>query len=249
MRSTGRGILPHQARAGVGFEISPSSHPQRGGPFMGQTRRTFLKTTAVGAAASALGIPATPHAADAKLTVWWNKGYYPEEDAAMQKITASLIAHRVPDVAFCFYNDWQVVPKFGWDNQLTDVSDVIQALRPRYNEKLLPVAYVTNGKTKKRAYYGVPIEAQTMHIHYWRDLLREVGMADDPARIPMKWDEYWNYWKKAQDALRKKDPAKYGKLYGIGMTESTRASDTLYNFDMALLSFNGEVLDKDGKVV
>jgi multiple sugar transport system substrate-binding protein len=88
-----------------------------------------------------------------------------------------------------------------------------------------------------------------MHIHYWRDMLREVGMEDDPAKIPMKWDDYWGYWKKAQDALRKKDPAKYGKLYGIGMTESTRATDTLYNFEMALLSFNGELLDKTGKVI
>src|SRR2546425_999327 len=135
----------------------------------------------------ALGVPSFP-AADAlaadKLVVWWNKGYYPEEDAAMQKIvkefeathkaevdlsftaqedllkkiTAALIAHRVPDVAFCFYNDWQVVPKFGWDDQLADVSDVIQALRPRYNEKMLPVAFVLNGKTKKRAYYGVPVD-------------------------------------------------------------------------------------------
>src|SRR5256886_15920782 len=154
---------------------------------MAQTRRTFLKT-AVAGAASALGIPATPHAADAKLTVWWNKGYYPEEDAAMQKIvkefeathkaevdlsftaqedllkkiTASLIAHRVPDVAFCFYNDWQVVPKFGWDNQLADVSDVIQALRPRYNGKLLPVAYVPNGKTQNGADYRLPVAAHRM---------------------------------------------------------------------------------------
>ena len=211
-------------------------------------------------------------AAGEKLVVWWNKGYYPEEDAAMQKIakdfeaknkvegglsftaqedllkkiTAALIARRVPDVAFCFFNDWQVVPKDGWNDQLADVSDLIKELRPRYNEKMLEVAYVMNNKTKKRAYYGIPIEAQTMHIHYWRDMLREVGMEDDPAKIPMKWDDYWGYWKKAQDALRKKDPAKYGKLYGIGMTMSTRASDTLYNFDMALLSFNGELLDKGG---
>jgi multiple sugar transport system substrate-binding protein len=214
-------------------------------------------------------------AAGEKLVVWWNKGYYPEEDAAMQKIakdfeaknkvevevsftaqedmlkkiTAALIARRVPDVAFCFYNDWQVVPKNGWNDQLADVSDLIKELRPRYNEKMLEVAYVMNNKTKKRAYYGIPIEAQTMHIHYWRDMLREVGMEDDPAKIPMKWDDYWGYWKKAQDALRKKDPAKYGKLYGIGMTESTRATDTLYNFEMALLSFNGELLDKTGKVI
>ena len=243
---------------------------------MEQTRRDFLKTTAAGAGAAGLiGLPSTTRAQGSKLTVWWNKGYYPEEDAAMQKIvkefeakhkaevelsftaqedllkkiTAALIARRVPDVAFCFYNDWQVVPKYAWDDRLADVSDVIEELRPRYDDKMLVVAHVMNNKMKKRAYYGVPIEAQTMHIHYWRDLIKEAGLEDAPDKIPMKWDDYWNYWKKAQDALRKKDAAKYGKLFGIGMTESTRASDTLYNFDMALLSFNGEILDKDGKII
>lgn len=152
-------------------------------------------------------------------------------------------------VAFCFFNDWQVVPTYGWSEQLVDVSDVIVDRKPRDNDRMLAVSYVMNGKTKKRGHYGVPIEAQTTHIHYWRDLLREVGIEDDPGKIPMRWDAYWDYWKKAQDALRKKDPAKYGKLHGIGRTESTRASDTLYNFDMALLSFQGEVVDADGKVV
>ncbi len=210
-----------------------------------------------------------------KLVVWWNKGYYPEEDTAMQKIvkdfeaqkkvevelsftpqedlhkkiTAALIARRVPDVAFCFFNDWQVVPKYGWSGQLTDVSDFIKELMPRYNQKMLKVAYVLNGKTKKRAYYGIPIEAQTMHIHYWRDLAKDAGLPDAPDQIPMGWDEYWTFWKKVQDNLRKKDPAKYDKFYGIGMTMSTRASDTLYNFDMALLSFRGEWLDENGKLV
>ena len=73
------------------------------------------------------------------------------------------------------------------------------------------MAYCWNNVAKKRAYYGVPIEAQIMHIHYWRDLLKEAGMPDAPDKIPLKWDEYWDFWKKAQDALRKKDPAKYGK--------------------------------------
>ena len=210
-----------------------------------------------------------------QLVVWWNKGWYREEDAVMQKIakefegqyevevdltftaqedlsrkiTAGLIARRVPDVAFSFFNDWLVVPKYGWDDKLADVSDVINELKPRYNEKMLQAGYVFNNTTKKRSYYGIPIEAQTMHIHYWRDLLKEAGMEDDPTKIPMKWDEYWVYWKKVQDALRKKDPAKYGKLYGIGMTMSTRASDTLHNFEMALLSFGGELIDPNGKVV
>ncbi|MGE5849085.1 MAG: ABC transporter substrate-binding protein [Candidatus Methylomirabilota bacterium] len=214
-------------------------------------------------------------AAGEKLVVWWNKGYYPEEDAAMEKIakefeathkvevelsfaaqedmhkkiTAAIIARRVPDIAFGFFNDWQVVPKFGWSGQLADVSDFIQELMPRYNQKMLKVAYVLNGKTKKRAYYGIPIEAQTMHIHYWRDLVKEAGLPDEPGKIPMKWDEYWGFWKKVQDGLRKKNPAKYDKFFAIGMTESTRATDTLYNFEMGLLSFNGEWLDENGNVV
>jgi multiple sugar transport system substrate-binding protein len=243
---------------------------------MRQTRREFLRTTAAGAgAAGVLGMPLVAGAQAGKLVVWWNKGYYPEEDAAMQKIvqdfqnrakvevdlsftaqedlvkkiTAALIARRVPDIAFCFYNDWEIVPKYGYDGKLTDVSDVIGDLKSRYNDRMLPVAHVLDNKTKKRSYYGVPIEAQTMHIHYWRDLVREAGLPDAPDKIPMKWDDYWSFWKKAQDGLRKKDAAKYGKLYGLGMTESTRATDTLYNFEMALLSFNGETMDRDGKVV
>jgi multiple sugar transport system substrate-binding protein len=242
---------------------------------MTQSRRDFLKsTTTAGAAAGILGVPRAARA-QTKLVVWWNKGYYPEEDAAMQKIArefeaaakvsldlsftaqedllkkiqAGFIARRMPDVAFCFFNDWQVIPKYSWDDRLVDCSDVVDQLKARYNAKMLPVAYAFNNKTKKRAYYGVPIEAQTMHIHYWRDLMKEAGLEDDPAKLPMKWDAYWDQFKKAQDALRKKDASKYGKLYGIGMTESTRASDTLYNFEMALLSFGGETMDEKGEVI
>ena len=210
-----------------------------------------------------------------KLVVWWNKGYYPEEDDAMikiaksfgashgvdvelsftaqedllKKIISALIARRVPDVAFCFYNDWEVVPKFGWEDRLADVSDVVADYRPRYFEKFLAVANIWNNTEKKRSFYGVPVEAQTMHIHYWRDLVREAGLPDDPAKIPLKWDAYWGFWRRAQDALRKKDPAKYRNVFGIGMTESTRATDTLYDFEMALLSFGGQILSDDGKIV
>ena len=245
---------------------------------MGQTRRDFLKTTAAvgaGTLSGSLGFPMVSRAQARKVVVWWNRGYYKEEDEAMikiaqefqkaknvdvdisftiqedllKKIIAALTVRRVPDVAFCFYNDWEVVPNYGWQGKLTDCTDLVSELKPRYNEKFLPVSYVWNNVEKKRAYYGVPIEAQVMHIHYWRDLLKEAGLADEPDKIPLKWEDYWASWKKAQDTLRKKDAAKYGKLYGVGMTESSRASDTIYNFEMALLSFGGALLDNDGKII
>jgi multiple sugar transport system substrate-binding protein len=211
----------------------------------------------------------------AKLTVWWNKGYYKEEDEGMKKIAddfardnnvevdltftiqddlapkiiSALIARRVPDVAYCFFTDWQIAPKFAWDGKLADVTDVINDLKSRYIESHLKTAWLYNNAEKKWSYYSIPIDAQALGSHYWKDLVQEAGFDPDPKKIPMKWDEYWTFWKKVQDSLRKKDPAKYGKIYGIGMTSSSRATDTFYNFEQYLLAFRGEVISPKGKVV
>ena len=103
-----------------------------------------------------------------KLTVWWNRGYYKEEDEAMLKIAedfrkaknvdldisftiqedllkktiSAMTARRCPDVAYCFYNDWEVIPKYAWEGRLVETTDIINELKPRYIEKFLPVAYV-----------------------------------------------------------------------------------------------------------
>jgi multiple sugar transport system substrate-binding protein len=243
---------------------------------MAHTRRQFLGTLAGAAAASgSLAFPSPSRAQSKKLTVWWNRGYYKEEDEAMLKIAEefrtsrnvdldlsltpqaelaaklhqALATGRGPDVAFCISNDWEIVPRYAWSGKLVETTDVVDELRPRYIEKLLPVAYVHDNVAGKRAYYGVPIECQTMQVHYWRDFVKAAGMNDDPARIPMDWNGYWGFWKKAQTALRKRNPTKYGRVYGLGVTESPSASDTLYNFEMALLSFGGTVFSDQGKVV
>jgi multiple sugar transport system substrate-binding protein len=210
-----------------------------------------------------------------KLVVWWNKGYYKEEDEGMQKIAAdfarennadveitftiqddlgpkiisALIARRVPDVAFCFFTDWQIAPKFAWEGKLADVSDLIAELKPRYLESHLKTGWLFNKAENKWGYYSVPIEAQALGTHYWKDIVKDAGLDPDPKKIPMTWKEHWAFWKKVQDTLRKKDPAKYGKLYGIGMTSSSRATDTFYNFEQYLLAFRGEIISPDGKVV
>ena len=244
---------------------------------MRQTRRRFLQTTAAGASLGigAVAFPAVARGQSNKLVVWWDRSYYKEEDEALLKIAEefrkarnvdvdvslaiqednrkriidALTARRGPDVAYYVFNDWEVMPRFAWDGQLVDTTDVINELKPRYIEKFLTVAYCWDKKAKRRAYYGMPMHVQTIQTHYWRDLVREAGLSDDPGKVPMKWDEHWGFWKKAQDNLRKKDPAKYGKVYGIGMTESSSATDTIWNFEMALLSYGGQTFSDDGKVV
>ncbi|NWF92099.1 MAG: carbohydrate ABC transporter substrate-binding protein [Syntrophaceae bacterium] len=238
-------------------------------------RRHILWIVALGVIFSFLGPGLEMAFSKPKLVVWWNKGYYKEEDAGMQKlatefaqfnnvdvdltftiqddlgpkIISALIARRVPDVAFCFFTDWQIAPKFAWEGRLSDVSDVINDLKPRYLESHLKTGWLYNNVEKKWSYYSIPIEAQALGTHYWKDLVKEAGFDPDPKKIPMKWDEHWAFWKKVQDNLRKKDPAKYGKVYGIGMTSSSRATDTFYNFEQYLLAFRGEILSPDGKVI
>ena len=73
------------------------------------------------------GIPSSPysrHKAEVELS-------FTAQEDLLKKITAALIARRVPDVAFCFYNDWQVVPKYGWSDQLADQCGEWPAVRGR----------------------------------------------------------------------------------------------------------------------
>jgi len=61
---------------------------------MAQTRRNFLKTTAAagaGALSGTLGFPMVSRAQARKVVVWWNRGYYKEEDEAMIKIVSGVI--------------------------------------------------------------------------------------------------------------------------------------------------------------
>jgi ABC-type molybdate transport system permease subunit len=210
-----------------------------------------------------------------KPIVWWNKRSYKEEDEGMQKIAAdfaresngeaeitfttqddrgpkiisALTSRRAPDVAFRFFTDRQIAPKFAWDGRFADVSDLVNELRPRYLESHLKTRRPFNKTENKWSCYSVPIEAQALGSHHRKDLVKEVGLDSDPKKIPIARKEHWALWKKVRDTLRKEDPAKYAKLYGIGMTSSSRATDTFYNCEQYLLAFHGEVLSPDGKVV
>ena len=122
---------------------------------MAQSRRAFLKTAAAaGTLSGSIGFPMVSRAQAKTVVVWWNRGYYKEEDEAMikiaqdfekakgvkvdisftiqedllKKLIAAIQARRVPDVAFCFYNDWEVMPNNAWTDKLTETTDLIQGL-------------------------------------------------------------------------------------------------------------------------
>ena len=151
-------------------------------------------------------------AAQEKLTVWWQKGFYKAEDDALNamikkfeakypkikvdlslyatqdivpKSVAALDAGNVPDVAYGDVFDSQVTAKWAYEGKLEDVSSIINPIRAKFEPSALSTTFLYNNVTQSRAYYAYPIRQQTMHIQYWKDMLGEAGFKE--SDIPKDW--------------------------------------------------------------
>jgi multiple sugar transport system substrate-binding protein len=214
---------------------------------------------------------ATPASLDSNiLNIWWNKGYYPEEDAAFQQIITewekkssvkvklsfitdgniiqqtdkAIINNTLPDILFANLTDATWSPRWAWEGKLVDVSDVIEPIKNIYAPNAIESIYLYNNELKKRSYYAVPIQEQTVHIFYWRDLLKEIGMSEKD--IPQDWDGFWNFWKQAQDKLREQG---YKDIYGLGLPMSPVPGDTYFMFEHFLEAYQVKLLDENGKLL
>ncbi|MFO1351246.1 MAG: ABC transporter substrate-binding protein [Gammaproteobacteria bacterium] len=216
-----------------------------------------------------LALVAGTAAWSADLTIWWNKSYYPEEDQrfteivkdwekqsgktvdlsfytnedAPKKAVAALDAGTPPDLGFGFLYDFDYTPRWAFEGKLEDVSDVIAAVKDDLTDTAVKSVYLLNGKTGKRSYYAMPTQQQTAHIHYWKDLIEEAGFKE--SDIPSKWEDFWAFWCKAQAELKKKGK----RVYGMGQTVSSAASDTTFHFNMFLNAYDVKFMDEDGKLL
>lgn len=207
--------------------------------------------------------------AQEKLTVWFNKGFYPAEDIALNQVierfqqktgvkvelslfgvediitkaVSAVEAKSPPDVGFGWTFDFRTAGKWASEGKLEDVSDIIEPMKDKFLPGVLERSYL-QGPTGKRAYYGVPIYQQTMHAQYWVDMVQDAGFKE--SDIPTDWKGYWSFWcDKVQPALR----AKGKRVYGIGHPSSVEASDTFYSFLSYVNAYDASPVDKDGKLL
>jgi multiple sugar transport system substrate-binding protein len=200
------------------------------------------------------------------LTVWWNKGFYEAEDAALESMvkkweeqtgntvnlsfysTADVVAKVIsgmnsnapPDIAYADLNDFAIAPLQAWKGNLADVSDIVQPLEGEYTETALKSARLYNNEEGKRSYYAIPLKQQALHDFYWRPLIEKAGFTD--ADIPREWDAYWQFWRTVQDKLRDERM----RVYAVGFPMSARDSDNYYTFNQYLVAFGGEIVKPDG---
>jgi hypothetical protein len=120
------------------------------------------------------------------------------------KTVAALDAGTPPDVAYADVYDFQVTGKWAFDGKLEDVTDIITPIKDKFLKNTIETTYLYNDKTKKKAYYAIPMKQQTMHIQYWKDMLAEAGYKE--SDIPTRWKAYWDFWcDKVQPAHRQQD--------------------------------------------
>jgi multiple sugar transport system substrate-binding protein len=229
----------------------------------------FKKVLVASATAIALAA-AFPAAAQEKLTVWFTKGFYPAEDAALDamiakfekktgvkvelskyatqeiipKSVAALDSNNPPDVAFGSVFDFQVTGKWAFDGKLADVSDVINPIKGQFLGNTIETTFLLNGKNNKRSYYAIPVQQQTIHIQYWKDMLADAGLK--AADIPQTWNAYWKFWCiDWQNAYRQKTGK---RAFGIGQPMGVDSSDTFYSYLTFADAYNVKLVDNNGKL-
>lgn len=206
---------------------------------------------------------------DRPLTIWWNQGYFAQENQSIEKIVAdwhkkssipvkleiiseddidkltiaALKAGNPPDLVFSMRTDSALTERWAREGKLADVSDVLEPLRDIYSPTALKSVHMYNKKLKKFGDYAVPFKQSSVHLHYWRDLLAEAGFTE--ANIPQEWDAFWEFWKQAQDALQ----ARGKKVYGLALPMGTEeTNDTFYGFEQFLEAYDVKLLDEKGRL-
>jgi multiple sugar transport system substrate-binding protein len=214
---------------------------------------------------------ALPAAAQETLVLYWSKGFYPQEDKALDdvvakfqkktgvkvelsryapqemipKTVAALDAGNPPDVVYGDVFDFQVAGKWAYEGRLEDMSDILTKMKDKFLPNTLETTYMYNDKTKKRAYYAFPVKRQTMHIQYWKDMLADAGFKE--SDIPKDWKGYFAFWcGKVQEGYRKKTGK---RVYSIGSPMGVDSSDSFYSFLTYMDAYNVKLVDDNGKLL
>jgi multiple sugar transport system substrate-binding protein len=210
--------------------------------------------------------PLGAHAAD--LVVWWEQGFYAQEDEAVKeivaafeqesgrqveltfhepaeapdKVQAAVEAGQPPDFAFNLRIDPYFM-KWALDERLVDLTDAVGFSADLFDPEALARVRLRNAETGQKALYGIPIGRSTNYLHVWKSLLDKAGFTLED--IPKEWDAFWSFWCDAvQPAVRRATGR--DDIWGIGLPMSGQAFDTWFQFHQFLSAYEADYVTPDG---
>jgi multiple sugar transport system substrate-binding protein len=212
----------------------------------------------------------TPLGADgADLVVWWFKGFYEQEDAAVREIiaafeqetgkevelvqpamdemfdqaNAALEAGSPPDFLYSLISA-QWTAKWAYDDRLTDLEGSLRPVLDLFDADAIEASTLLNGKTGRRGLYALPMGRGSNHVHVWNSLLERAGFT--LADIPREWDAFWSFWcERVQPAVRR--AMGRDDIWGVGLTMSADSdvTDQVLQFQLA---YDAPWFTRDGRL-
>jgi multiple sugar transport system substrate-binding protein len=206
----------------------------------------------------------------ADLVVWWEEGFYPQEDEAVReiiaafeqdtgkqvqlvqypqaelpdKIEAALQAGQPPDFVFGLDATFSS-GKWAYEDRLVDLSGEILPFKSLFDPDALAAATLFDATTGRRALDALPMGFSTNHVHVWKNLLEQAGFT--LKDIPKQWEVFWAFWcDQVQPAIRR---ATGRELWGVGLAMSAKANDTHIEFEQFIQAYEADYVTHEGKLV
>jgi multiple sugar transport system substrate-binding protein len=232
------------------------------------TRRSLLRASAGLAAAGMIARPYIANAAATTAEVWWVQGFAEEEDIAFkqmvadyqkasgntiddsivpfaamrQKEVAAVTSGDVPDVINV--GDYFFAVLSAWNNQLVDLTDVIETQKSLFAPTALQTVNAYNNTSKKRSYYMIPHRAGVVPFHIWKSLVEKAGYKT--ADIPKTWDAFLDFFAPMQAKLRAQGTR---NIYAYSFQISAVGFDEIFTFDHFNIAYGGQnIVTSDGRL-
>jgi multiple sugar transport system substrate-binding protein len=219
--------------------------------------------------AAALAIaPLDARAAD--LVVWWEEGFYPQEDEAVAEIVASFEQATGKSVELVQYGQGEImkqaerslqagappdflfstviqagVARWAYEDRLADLQGGLTPVLDLFDADTIEVSTLINGKTGRRGLYALPMGRSSNHIHVWLSLLEQAGFS--LRDIPREWEPFWIFWcDQVQPAVRK--ALGRDDVWAVGLAMSTAATDTYIALTQFQLAYQAPWLSRDRRI-
>jgi multiple sugar transport system substrate-binding protein len=228
----------------------------------------MIRIRAVVLAGALLLAPFGAHAAD--LVVWWDKGFYTQEDEALRdviatferesgkqvdlvllgltefadKLPAAIAAGQPPDIAFGVAIDDQI-PEWAFHDRLVDLTDTIGHFSGMFDPDALAWYTLLDQNAGQRALYALPVGRTSNHIHVWKSLLERGGFT--LADVPKDWLAFWAFWcDQVQPAVRRATGR--DDIWGVALNMSGRF-DTTDHINLFRNAYGADYVTRDGRLV
>jgi multiple sugar transport system substrate-binding protein len=204
----------------------------------------------------------------ADLVVWWEKGFYPQEDEAVAEIIAAfeqetgkqvelvqpaqeemfdkaqaaIAAGRAPDFLWGTMSErWAA--QWAYEGRLVDLGSAISPVfLALFDPDAIEAATFPDDQGRRRL-YALPMGRGSNFLHVWNSVLEPAGFT--LAAIPKEWNAFWSFWcDQVQPAVRRAKGREDIWAVGLPMSPISDTNDELFQFQLA---YGAAWIDRDGR--